>query len=368
VDRSLSSMKIKRLLREYALATYFGAEERPGRMLPMAIRIARARLKHGIGPRPFSMFDLSRVPESDWAEYSTKSDSDAVLRSINPEDMHQFARNKILFHEHCRRVGLPTIPVICRIGGTPDPVGNDVELATDAGRLLSLLGPATHFFAKPIAGSYGAGAFVIVRQGANFQFDGRDGDAADLFAYIFRKCDPRTGYIIQPQMRPHASMASLASSNGLPTVRVVTAMSPHGPEALFACLRIPVGASITDNFNHGTGGNLTAAIDLSSGTLAPARGSRRSDWPVMMNVDSHPDTGFRITGSQLPFWPEIMEAALRGQASLTRFKTIGWDIASTPEGVVLVEANSTYDMDILQVTHGRGLKAEWTSKLRLANA
>lgn len=361
-------MKIKRLLREYALATYFGAEGRPGRLLPTVLRVVRARLKYGIGPLPFSVFDISRVPESSWAEYiATKSDSDPILLSVNPQEMHRFARNKVLFYEHCRRVGLPTIPVLCRIGRSPDPLGNGVELVTDAGRLSTLLGSSSRFFAKSIAGSYGAEAFVIIRRGTDFEFDGQIGKAADLLAYIVRKCHTQTGYIIQPQMRPHDSMLPLASSNGLPTIRVVTAMSSKGPEALFACLRIPVGTSITDNFTHGTCGNLTAAIDLTNGILAPARGSRRRDWPVMVNVDLHPDTGYRIAGSRLPFWPEIIEAALRGQESLPRFKTIGWDVANTAEGIVLVEANSKYDMDIVQVTHRRGLKTEWASKLNFTS-
>ncbi len=357
-------MKIKRLLREYAFATYFGAEGRPGRMLPMAMRVARARLKYGIGPLPFSVFDISRVPESSWAEYiAKKSDSDPILLSANPEDMHRFARNKVLFHQHCRRAGLPTIPIICHIGGSPDPLEDGVELVTEAERLRVLLGLATHFFAKTIAGSYGAEAFVIIRRGEDFEFDGQAGSASDLLAYILQKCNTQTGYIIQPQMRPHGSMLPLATAHGLPTIRVVTAMSPGGPQALFACLRIPVGVSITDNFTHGTSGNLTAAIDVASGVLTAARGSRRRDWPVMVNVDAHPDTGYRIAGSQLPFWPEILGIALRGQQSLPRFKTIGWDIANTQQGVVLVEANSKYDMDIVQVSHRRGLKSEWTSKL-----
>jgi hypothetical protein len=361
-------MKIKHQIREYALATYFGADRRLTRLLPTALLVARARLRHGIGPVPFSVFGMSRVPEARWVDYVVKKvDSDSILLAANQTDMHRFARNKALFHEHCMRAGLPTIPIICRIGGTPDPLGHAVEIAKDARGLAALLDSAPpRLFAKPIAGSYGADSFLIVRRDDGFEFDNTLDTATGLFACLERKCDTQTGYIIQPQMRPHSLMVPLASSNGLPTARVVTAMSAHGPELLFACLKMPVGSSITDNFAHGTSGNLLAGIDLESGTLTPARGSRRRDWPVIVSVDSHPDTGYRIAGSRLPFWQEIVRVALRGQQSLPDFRTIGWDIAATPDGVILVEANSKYDMDILQIAHQRGLKAEWADKLQIA--
>jgi hypothetical protein len=294
----------------------------------------------------------------------SKSDSDLLLYSLNQQDMRYLARNKVLFYEHCERAGLPTIPVICRIGGSPDALGPDVEQVRNADRLAQLLESAPpRLFAKAIAGTYGGGAFLITREHDGFRFDGRTGTAADLFAHIENACDAQTGYVLQPQIRPHTAMRPFASKDGLPTIRVVTMMTDDGPEVLLACLKIPVGASITDNFAHGTSGNLLAAIDTQDGTLTPASGSRRHDWPVMMQVDAHPDSGSRITGAKLPFWEEIAEIALRAQRSLPGFTTVGWDVAATTEGIVLVEANATYDMDILQIAHQRGLKAEWTAKL-----
>lgn len=361
-------MKVPALIRHYALATWYGADRRPARLLPQAIRVLRARLAYGIGPIPYSLFGLAHLPPTNWRDYIIKKDdTDVVFNVFNPPGMHRLAGNKILFYEHCRRETLPTIPIVCRVGGVPDAFSGSVEHVLDPERLGVLLGAApASLFAKSVDGSFGEGAFVIHGRGTRFEFAGRTGTASDLLAYASRQCSTKAGFIIQPQVRPHAKLLPLASPSGLPTIRVVTAMDEAaGPHVLYACIKIPVGANITDNFAHGAAGNLLAGIALDSGELAPAHGSRSRRWPVMTRVDCHPDSGCRITGSRIPFWGEIIDLAVRAQRSLPQFKTVGWDIAVTTNGVVLVEANSKYSTDILQVALQRGIKQDLGAKLHV---
>src|SRR5699024_9215238 len=139
-----------------------------------------------------------------------------------------------------------------------------------------------------------------------------------------------------------------------PTVRVVTAMVNRQPKILFACIKLTVGANATDNFSHGSTGNLAVAIDVRSGALAAGWCSSRRDWPLMQSMDVHPDTGNRIRGKVLPLWSDVVDLALAGQATLPDMKTVGWDIAITGDGVMVIEANGGYNIDILQVSHQRG--------------
>jgi hypothetical protein len=164
-------------------------------------------------------------------------------------------------------------------------------------------------------------------------------------------------------MKPHPEMAPLALATGLSTVRVITAMSAGGPRVLFACLKIPTGDNVVDNFHHGSTGNLLDGIDVSTGVMGPAVGSARCDWPAMVEVTSHPDNGYVIAGARVPLWKEIVDTALRGQQSLPGFRTIGWDIAATSDGVAVVEPNYGYNVPMLEIAYGRGLKAELASML-----
>lgn len=64
----------------------------------------------------------------------------------------------------------------------------------------------------------------------------------------------------------------------------------------------------------------------------------------MTSCSRHPVTGCRIERYELPFWSDLVQVALGAQESVPRHKSLGWDIAATTEGIVLVEAHRTYDV------------------------
>jgi hypothetical protein len=357
-----------RRIRDYALAIRHNAGGQPQNLPWAALQVMRAKLGHRIGPFHFSLFGLARVPVAKWDEYVVMRPSfDARRNALSPNAIRGVVDNKILFYEHCVRAGLPAIPVICSIGRGHAKSDGAVEDVADAKRLAALLEAApSELFAKPVSGAHGDNVFRVIRSGDSFEFEGRTGSVVDLFDRLEQGGMGGGGFILQPQVHPHAEIRQWSSDHGLPTVRVVTVMHPNGPEILFACLRIPVGASVTDNFGTGINGNLVAGIDIATGTLMRAYGSSRRDWPVIVESARHPDTGCRFADAPMPYWQEIVDVALRGQNSLPRLKTVGWDVAVTTSGVLLVELNSNYGVYSLQVAYQRGVKTELASKLGIS--
>jgi hypothetical protein len=65
-------------------------------------------------------------------------------------------------------------------------------------------------------------------------------------------------------------------------------------------------------------------------------------------LDRHPDTNARITGTILPLWSETKTLAILAHRSFADRVLVGWDIAITDEGPLIVEGNSSPDLDILQ--------------------
>ena len=75
----------------------------------------------------------------------------------------------------------------------------------------------------------------------------------------------------------------------------------------------------------------------------------------MAPVERHPDTGAVIAGHTLPLWEEAVAVTLRAHDAEPVSPAIGWDVALTPEGPVLLEANFISGADIMPAPSGRPL-------------
>ena len=216
-----------------------------------------------------------------------------------------------------------------------------VALLTGQGRSLRFSRPLppSDLLLKPAAAEKGRGIEVLARSaGGWLGSDGRLLSEPDLPAYIVGRLGSNEEWIIQERLQNASSWSSL-TAGALATVRVVTARrQPSGsPEVLLAFLRSPRSGSVVDNLSAG---GLGVPLDLPTGELGLGR-----DWVrVHDSHDHHPDTGALLAGVILPGWPEIRALALRAHACAGNWFSIGWDIALTTRGPVLIEANLAWAM------------------------
>jgi hypothetical protein len=108
------------------------------------------------------------------------------------------------------------------------------------------------------------------------------------------------------------------------------------------------GELIADNF---AAGGLAAPVDLARGTLGLARRRARPFVPV----EEHPDSGHPIEGTAVPFWNEALDLAIDAHREFRDMASVGWDVAITESGPVLVEGNAIWGVDSAQITHQRPL-------------
>lgn len=215
-------------------------------------------------------------------------------------------------------------------------------------------------FIKLIDGTWGINAFGAKRQDSGqWDYCGNAGSAEDLYAFAMRRLGDSRGWLVQQRVRPHRELQKIMSANGLGTVRVVTVMHKGMLGLKFAVLRIPVGDNRVDNFFHGTSGNFVAAVDITTGRIDKARASESRSWPSIVDADEHPETGIKIAGLVVPFWTELKDLVVRAHLSLPGLVTLGWDVAVTNDGPLLVEANGIYDVDLVQVALRRGIKTDF---------
>ena len=162
---------------------------------------------------------------------------------------------------------------------------------------------------------------------------------------------------MQERLFPHEDLKDLMRNDTLGTFRVITFNRKHDVAIPFGYFKIPVGETkANDNFAHGQSGNLAAAIDTTTGKLRAARGPAMNYHYCLRSFSKHPDTGKNIENFVVPNWFEICELARKAALALPELTTVGWDIALSRNGIVLIEANDIYDADAIQVSLGRGIK------------
>ena len=159
------------------------------------------------------------------------------------------------------------------------------------------------------------------------------------------------GYdMVESFIQQHPDLQALSPS-GVNTVRIFTLVNNRGEYKVLGCrLRISINSPV-DNL---AAGNLAAPIDETSGVVnGPGVYSDIARKPE--NV--HPITGVSIDGFQLPFWPETLDLVRRASLLHPQNRSIGWDVAITPEGPDLIEGNHDWCKLVWQLPVKRGLKS-----------
>jgi hypothetical protein len=235
--------------------------------------------------------------------------------------------NKGVFFARCRRAGLPVVPVLCEI--TPE---SEACL------------PAADFVVKPVRGSQGRGVerWVAADDGLYWSRDGRVMVASELLAHLLHRSE-RGGLLVQPRMRNHAAIADL-SNGSLCTVRIVTGRKPDGQiEALLAVFRMPMADGVADNF---AAGGIASPVDLATGELGSAVLKKGPE-----DYHRHPDGEGVIPGRLVPCWDQVLGLARRAHKEFSEFPFLGWDVAVTGQGPLLIEVNEKWCAVLSQRPH-----------------
>jgi hypothetical protein len=138
-------------------------------------------------------------------------------------------------------------------------------------------------------------------------------------------------WLFQPQLAPHPDIAAM-TAGAPPPVRVLTIAGEAGAAVVRAAWRL------------GGRDDLVASLDVRTGAvlgLAPAAAPQRGQ--------AVPD------GLCVPDWPALKAAAAEGARLFTQFGLIGWDIAPSAEGPVIVGLDPAPDLDLHQLADRRGV-------------
>ncbi len=276
------------------------------------------------------------------------------FRPLNPPVYDILARDKVLFHTLARSLEIPVPEIVATVApGNAPSLGQRLTSSVDLRRFLSVPGRA-NLFLKPADGAEGEGALALgerVTETPSWRrLPGGEAIALEAVVRHIEAAGPTARFVIQRLLRPHPEMAEIVPAV-CPTVRILTLAEDTAVVVVAAVLRLGFGRLPTDNF---TGGGVVVPIDPESGMLGLAAYLER-DLP--RHQRTHPATGVAITGRVLPWWPEIATLARNAAAKMPYLRCIGWDVAVTDEGPLVMEANTHPRLRTLQLAHDRGLLA-----------
>jgi Sugar-transfer associated ATP-grasp len=263
--------------------------------------------------------------------------------SVNPREYFDRTEDKLCFAVHCAKHGLATPRVYATIGPTLSPSQTVEHLhgSADLVRFLQRMS-ISQVLLKPTHGAHGEGILRLHhRQQGIYDDTGRALSTRDIDRHL-----ESLGYeswLLQELLLPDSMLSALSGTPHVQTIRVVTILDSSGEAQVAAAwLRLIGGGAGFDNFNFGQSGNLLAIIDIPSGrilrTLAAAE-----DGFGLVEVAAHPRTGRSFSSLSIPAWHEAQTLAIVAAKAFAPLVTIGWDIALTDRGPVLIEGNVTWD-------------------------
>lgn len=310
------------------------------RRLPRVLlvpRLARLVLHHGFAPDEVMRWGLLERPQGDVGRYVSDARLKAMQAKLNPPEHKDELKDKARFAEVCARLGLPHPRVLAAFdlrGGEP---------AHAAGRAaLDAIAPGA-LFLKPRRGAQGRAARVLDRIAAGFvEQDGSVRSARELVDDLARE-QRYTTWLVQERLANSAAVQAISPSRALQTLRIITFLDDEGrPFVLGSQWRLAPPDAIKDNFAKGANGNFLCNIDVEHGRI---RNAVRLDatGTLMEVVERHPVSGVALAGLAVPHWDEAVGLALRAAVALAPSRTIGWDIALSATGVMVVEANRNWN-------------------------
>ena len=265
--------------------------------------------------------------------------------ALNKPEWAFLFRNKLLFNQYYRQHNLPVTDLYgyydTRAGLTFKgmPLSKPEQLQA----LLAEIKPP-NLVIKPVGGDCGHDILIIEKinyQTPEWQFIESE-DRILTFDEIVKhlaidtKRNRYTGFILEEKVEQHAFTKALNPSS-LNTFRIITLLDmDNEAEILLSSLRFGKEGVLIDN--TATGGHYFC-INPEKGIIAPGLSSYREGYK---KESRHPVTGKRYEGLEIPYWEEIVRVCKEAARLAPFCRTIGWDVALTPGGPVLIEGNDDH--------------------------
>lgn len=202
-------------------------------------------------------------------------------------------------------------------------------------------------FCKINGGEASEGVFVFEKKDGNYYLNNKKTTLSEIKTEI-----KGSTFIFQDIIQQHDSLKNM-NSLSVNTIRVTTLRGVSGQVNIFnSFLRL---GSTKDSFvdNLKAGG---LAVGVNDNGVLGKYGFHDKSFGT--KVEKHPISNIVFEGYQLPYWNEVKDLVEKAHKQFYYIESIGWDVAITPNGPILIEGNDNWATDTPQIIEG-GLKERW---------
>lgn len=282
-------------------------------------KVRKAKEYAGATLKDYYAFKFWEIDEAEQKTYFTQKDSNKISAKYDTNELHRdILLNKELscihFSDFLRR---------------PWCINRNISFEEFKERFAN----EKKIVYKPLDGNGGLGICV-------FAIDD------DTVKEVYEKIMGYSRGVVEGFVVQHADISRL-TPNSVNTVRVVsvsedvTGSEERKTDVAYVAMRIGSGKSCVDNF---TDGGMVVGVDLEKGEIVTD--GVTIDGTVFTH---HPETNTKFRGFKIPYFKETLEMVQEAGKTISGY--VGWDIAITETGPVLIEANIMPGNRILQMPY-----------------
>jgi hypothetical protein len=303
---------------------------------------------------PFYYFKyLYRKDVKNYLDYFSIGEANAIGSSplLHKPEYKSLLENKLFFALLSEKSPLNTPKLISYNLGNTFYYNNTVKQIYNKSDLVSFfeqiftVNNLEGLFFRPPSEYGGKGVFKLTRTGLKNELDVR-------FDSLIN------GYYVHTKIIEQHKEINKIHDKSVNTLRIISLItSENHPEIISVFMRFGVGDSVIDNASSG---GFFVGVNIDEGTLKDT-GHYLSQYGGA-KIKKHPDSGFIFEGFKVPYFKEACEEVLKG-IKVIPDRFIGWDVAITPNGPIIVEANSNPHLQISNIVNGGLLKSPHIKKL-----
>lgn len=253
--------------------------------------------------------------------------------------------DKIIFHDLMTYYGLPVPQRYFIYRNEEFRNGNILLNDNEVDKIINSI-IDDRIFVKRFTGGAASGVTIFKR---NLKGYFEDLSGQEVSAIWIRQNFGKESYIFEKQVKQEPELSSF-NPDTVNTIRVLT----FGKEVISATIRFGGKGSYVDNTAKG---GVAVNLDVCTGKLGEF-GLHEYD---LTKLYSHPDSGIEFKNKVCHQWPEIKKLVERTLEFLPYYTSVGFDIATTEKGPLIIEINTGAGIYLSQMGKEIGLADKFLS-------